>query len=87
MLENAITTITKKYAMTIGSKSCIEGIQFKTINISYVIIVSGMWPFYFPAIQRHLNLFKDGGIILSEKNPTWIRCHETVQTEVLSLTP
>ena len=30
MLENAITTITKKYSMDVGSKSCIEGIQYKT---------------------------------------------------------
>ena len=35
MLENAITTISKKDAMTIGSKSRREGIESKTTNIAY----------------------------------------------------
>ena len=87
MLENAITTITKKYAMTIGSKAWKEGIQYKTANIISGFRAPGLWPLSFPAMQRRLELFKDGGIALSEENPTWMRCRETVQTEVLSLPP
>ena len=43
--------------------------------------------FSFFAMQRWMKLFKDGGITNSEENPTWMRCWETVQTEVLSLPP
>ena len=44
MLENAITTISKKYAMTIGSKSWIEGIIDKTTNIASGFRAAGLWP-------------------------------------------
>ena len=46
-----------------------------------------MWYLFFPAMQICLKLFQDGGITLSEENPTWMRCRETIQTEVLSLPP
>ena len=46
-----------------------------------------MWTLFLPAVQRRLKLFKDGGIMLSEENPTWMRCRETVRTDVLSLSP
>ena len=62
MLENAISTITKKYAMTIGSKAWIEGILDKTENISSGFILEGLWPFYFTSMQRRLKFFKGGGI-------------------------
>ena len=74
VLENVITTITKKYAIAIGSKSWREGIEYKTTNIDPRFRATGMWPFYFLAVQRH-------------ENPTWIRCQETVWMEMLSLPP
>ena len=46
-----------------------------------------MWTLFLPAVQRRLKLFKDGGIMLSEENPTWMRCRDTFRTEVLSLPP
>ena len=46
-----------------------------------------MWNFYFPFVQCWLELFKDDGITELEEKPTWMRCLDTVQTEVLSLTP
>ena len=87
MLENAITTISKKLATTIGSKYWREGIEFKTKNDDYGFRAAGMWPLFFSAMQRRLKLFKDGGIADSEENPTWMRCRETVRTEVLSIPP
>ena len=85
MLENAITKISKQYAMTFGSKVWREGILYKTTNIASVFRAAGMWPFYFHIMQRWLNLFKDGGIADSEENTIWMRCHKTIQMEVISL--
>ena len=85
MLENAITTISKEDAMTIGWKAWRDGILDKATNIASVFRVAVLWPFYFPAMQRRLKFFKDGGIADSEDNPTWMRCWETIRTEVLSL--
>ena len=34
-----------------------------------------------------LKFFKDGGIADSEDNPTFMRCRETVQIEVMLLPP
>ena len=87
MLENAITTITKKYTMTIGSKSWREGIIDKTKIIASWFISAGLWRLSVPAMQCQLKLFKDGGIADSEENPTWVRYCETFRTEVLSIPP
>ena len=78
MLENAITMIKKKDAMTIGSKTWSEGILDKNSDIASGFRAAGLWPLSFPAMQHQLKLFKDGGIADSEKNPNWIRCWETV---------
>ena len=78
MLQNAITTITKKDAMPIGSNSWREGIVSKNSSIDSGFRVSGLLSFYFPATQRRLKLFKDCGIALSEDNPTWMRFWGTV---------
>ena len=85
MLENAITTISKKDAMTITSKSWREVILNKTTNIASGLRAAGLWPLYFSSTQRRLKLLKGGGIADSEENPTWMRCWETFQTEVLPL--
>ena len=87
MLENDITTISKKDAMTIGSKAWREGILDKTTNIASGFRAAGLWPLSFPTMQRQLKLFKGGSIVDSAENPTWMRCRETVRTEVLSLPP
>ena len=87
MLENNITTITKKCSMTIGSKSWREGIKYKTTNIASGFRASGLWISSFGDMKRHLKLFKDGSIALSEDNPTWIRCRDTDKVDVLSLPP
>ena len=87
MLENAITTISKKDAMNIGSKSWREVIESKTTNIASGFRSEGMQPLSFTAIQRQLKLFKEGGISNSEENPTWMRSWDTFRTEVLSLPP
>ena len=87
MLENAITTFPKKDAMTIGSKSWREVILDKTTNVASGFRAAGLWPLSFPATHRRLKFFKDGGIADSEENPTWIKCRETVRTEVLSPPP
>ena len=87
MLANDVTNITKKDAITIGSKSCRERIQYKTTNIASGSRASGMWVLSFPVINTRLNLFKDGVIAFSEENPTWVRFCETVGTEVMPLTP
>ena len=87
MLENDITTITKKDAMNIGSKFWREVILGKITNIDFGLRAGGLWHFSFPAIQCRLNLFKDSGAADSEKNPTWMRYRETVRTKVLSLPP
>ena len=36
-------------------------------------------------MERRSELFKDGGIVLSEANPTLMRSREAVRTEVVSL--
>ena len=87
MLENAISTIMKKYAMTVQPKSWIEFIQSETTNIASRFRTADLWPLYFTVVQLWLILFKDGGIKLSKENPIWMRFSETVQTEVLSLPP
>ena len=87
MLENDITTITKKDAMNIGSKFWREVILGKITNIDFGLRAGGLWHFSFPAIQCRLKLFKDSGAADSEKNPTWMRYRETFRTEVLSLPP
>ena len=70
MLENSITVISKKYAMTVGSKAWREGIEYKTKNIASGFRASGLWPFYFRSMQLQLKSFKESGIALSEENPT-----------------
>ena len=87
MLENAITKISKKYAMNLGSKAWIEGILNKTKNIDSGFRAAGIFLLSFSTMQRRLKIFKDGGIADSEKNTTWMRCREIVRTEVLSPTP
>ena len=52
MLENAITTITKKYEITIGSKYWREIIQDKTTNIDSGFIAVGLWNLSFAVMQR-----------------------------------
>ena len=71
--------------MTVGSKSWREFIQSKTKNTASVLIATGLWPLVFTVMQFCLKLFKESGIIFSDENPIWMRCSETVQTEVLSL--
>ena len=78
MLENAVTTIIKKDAMDVGSRSWIEGIKYKTTNIASGFIASGLWPLSFPSMPCRLKLFKDGGIALLEDNQNWMACCETV---------
>ena len=87
MLENAITKISKKYAMNLGSKAWIEGILNKTKNIDSGFRAAGIFLLYFSTMQRQLKLFKDGGIAVSKEDPIWTKCHKTVQTEVLSPSP
>ena len=70
MLENTITTISKKYAMTIGSKYWIEGILDKTTDIASVFRAAGLRPLSSPVIQHRLKLFKDSRIADSEENLT-----------------
>ena len=62
MLENAIATITGKYAMTVGSKSWREVIQYKTTNIAFRFRTAVLWPLYYSSIKFWLKIFKDGGI-------------------------
>ena len=50
MLERAITTISQKDAMTIGSKARREAIESKTTNIASGFIAACLWPLYFPAM-------------------------------------
>ena len=50
MLENSITTISKKNEMTIGSKTCREGILDKTKNIASGFRGAGLWDFSFVAL-------------------------------------
>ena len=71
--------------MTIGSKSWREGIQAKTKYIYSEFLASGQRPLSFPSMHSCLKLFKDGGISLSEENISWMKCHETVQMEVMSV--
>ena len=52
MLENAITTISKKDALTIGSKAWREGIEYKTTNVASGFGTAGLWPLSFPAMQH-----------------------------------
>ena len=68
MLENAVTTITKKDAMDIGSRSWKVGIKYKTTNITSGFVASGLWPLSFPVMPLRLKLFKDGDIALLEDN-------------------
>ena len=50
MVENAITKIPKKYAMTIRSKYWREGILDKTKNIASGFRGAGLWDFSFVAL-------------------------------------
>ena len=77
MLESAITKMSKKDAMTIGSKSRREGIESKTTNIYSGFISACLWTLSFPDVQRRLKLFNYVVIALSEENPFWMMCRET----------
>ena len=57
MFENAITAISKKDAMTIGSKNWREFIEYKTRNFASGFRAEGLWPLSFPSMQRRLELF------------------------------
>ena len=50
MLEGANSKITKKVAMTIGSKSCHDEMLVKNINIVSVFQSEVVWPLFFPMI-------------------------------------
>ena len=78
IVENAIATITKKYAMNVGSKSWREVINYKTANIASRFITAVLWPFSFPAMQFWWKLFLESAITFSEWNTIWMRCSETV---------
>ena len=86
MLEGANSTITTKDAMTIGTKYWFDVTISKTINIYYAFKPAGLQPLCFPVIQSLLNILKDGGTSETAPNSTWMRCCETVRTEMLSLT-
>ena len=66
MLDNAITTITEKYANNIWSKYWIKGFESKNTYIASGFRATCMLPLYFTDMKRHLKFFKDGGIPLSE---------------------
>ena len=70
MLENAVTTTTKKDVMIIGSKAWREGMIAETTNIASGFKSLCLWPLPFPVMQCRLKFFKDSGISLSEANPT-----------------
>ena len=50
MLEGAKSKITKKDAMTIGSKSCHDEMLAKNINIVSVFQSEVVWPLFFPML-------------------------------------
>ena len=56
--------------MIIVYKAWRDGILSKIRNINYEFQLSGLWPVSFPAMQRHLKLFKDGSISATAPNPT-----------------
>ena len=55
MVENAVTMISKKYEMTIGSKSGIEVILYKTINIVSGFREAVLLPLSLTGMQWGLN--------------------------------
>ena len=73
--------------MTIVPKAWREGILDQTTNIDSGFRASGMCPLYFLSMLRQLEFLYDSGITDSEENPYWMRCWETVRTEMLSLPP
>ena len=73
--------------MTIGSKSWRERLLDKNTNIASGFRSSCIQVFYFTVMQHHMKLFQEINTVDSEENPTWMRCRETFQTEVLSLPP
>ena len=62
MLDNAITAITKKDVMNIGSQDWREVIIDKTTNTASGFRAAGLWYFYFTSMKRRLKFFKDGCI-------------------------
>ena len=59
----------------------------KHINIFSGFQSDLLWPFCLPVIQSHLKFIKDSIILEYAPNTNWIRCCDTVQTEVLLFPP
>ena len=66
MPDDAITTMTGKYAINIGSRSWRERVLDKPTNIASSFRAAGMWTLYFPAMQLWLKKIHDGGMSNSE---------------------
>ena len=87
MLKGTNVIITKKYAMSIGSKFWRGGLLATNRNIVSGFQSDFLLPLCFPEMQRRLKYFKDGSISASALNPTLTRCYETVQMELLLFLP
>ena len=62
MVENAVTMISKKYEMTIGSKSGIEVILYKTINIVSGFREAVLLPLSLTDMQWGLKFLMDSAV-------------------------
>jgi hypothetical protein len=86
MIENSVTSFSKKEAIQIASRSWMEGVVEKKSNIVAGFKAGGIWPISFPTMQSRWNLFHDGGIDSKkiEVEP-WITAREVVRSEILLL--
>jgi len=88
MIDNAVTTFTKKQALQIASIAWTSGIIEKPTNIINGFEASGIYPPSFPLMQKRWRLYHDGGVDSSKSSiAPWIKCREIVRTEVLNLPP
>ena len=62
LIESAVTTISKKDAISVASQAWIEGIMRKEENIKNGFRACGLWPLSFPKMQARWKAYHDGGV-------------------------
>ena len=85
MIDTSNTTILKKDAISIGSAAWIEGIENKRQNIINGFETCGLFPLSYPSMKKRYLNFKDGGANKNFQSPVWLKCRETIRSEILSL--
>jgi hypothetical protein len=85
MIENAVTTYSKKDSITLASSSWQHAVVNRQSNVISGFRTCGIWPLSFPSMQRRWLLYHNGGMDSKVQVEPWLEIRECVRKDLLSL--